>query len=94
MKTRTEVQILADQLQGYISAIGDLASAVREDLASAVREDLASAVREDLAFEGSRDLAPRLSGDQVDAIHFSIITIAKLAGEDLVSLLTKLEVPA
>ena len=86
MKTRTEVQILADQLQGYISAIGDLASAVREDLASAVREDL--------AFEGSRDLAPRLSGDQVDAIHFSIITIAKLAGEDLVSLLTKLEVPA
>lgn len=78
MKTRTEVQILADQLQGYISAIGDLASAVREDL----------------AFEGSRDLAPRLSGDQVDAIHFSIITIAKLAGEDLVSLLTKLEVPA
>lgn len=78
MKTRTEVQILADQLQGYISAIGDLASAVREDL----------------AFEGSRDLAPRLSGDQVDAIHFSIITIAKLAGEDLVSLLTKLEVLA
>lgn len=78
MKTRTEVQILADQLQGYISAIGDLASAVREDL----------------AFEGSRDLAPRLTGDQVDAIHFSIITIAKLAGEDLVSLLTKLEVPA
>ncbi|WP_313462508.1 hypothetical protein [Pseudomonas nitroreducens] len=78
MKTRTEVQILADQLQGYISAIGDLASAVREDL----------------AFEGSRDLAPRLAGDQVDAIHFSIITIAKLAGEDLVSLLTKLEVPA
>lgn len=78
MKTRTEVQILADQLQGYISAIGDLASAVREDL----------------AFEGSRDLAPRLAGDQVDAIHFSIITIAKLAGEDLVSLLTNLEVPA
>ncbi|MFV3332206.1 hypothetical protein ACNFIA_14840 [Pseudomonas sp. NY15437] len=78
MKTRTEVQILADQLQDYISAVGDLASAVREDL----------------AFEGSRDLAPRLAGDQVDAIHFSIITIAKLAGEDLVSLLTKLEVPA
>ncbi|WP_054909077.1 hypothetical protein [Pseudomonas sp. NBRC 111135] len=78
MKTRTEVQALADQLQGYISAIGDLAVAVREDL----------------AFEGSRDEAPRLSGDQVDAIHFSIITIAKLAGEDLITLLDKLEVPA
>ncbi|MDU4256022.1 hypothetical protein [Pseudomonas sp.] len=78
MKTRTEVQALADQLQGYISAIGDLAVAVREDL----------------AFEGSRDDAPRLTGDQVDAIHFSIITIAKLAGEDLITLLDKLEVPA
>ncbi|WP_448681391.1 hypothetical protein [Pseudomonas nicosulfuronedens] len=78
MKTRTEVQTLADQLQGYISAIGDLAAAAREDL----------------AFEGSRDTSPRLSGDQVDAIHFSIITIAKLAGEDLINLLDKLEVPA
>ncbi|XEG73312.1 hypothetical protein QA447_03435 [Pseudomonas sp. abacavir_1] len=77
MKTRTEVQALGDQLQSSITAIGDLAAAVREDLAR----------------EGCRP-GPSLTGDQVDAIHFSIITIAKLAGEDLITLLTKLEVPA
>ncbi|WP_075122750.1 DUF3077 domain-containing protein [Pseudomonas aeruginosa] len=31
---------------------------------------------------------------EVDAIHLSIITIARLAGEDLIQLLTELEVPA
>lgn len=77
MKARTEVQALADQLQGYITAVGDLAIAVREDL----------------AFEGSEP-GPRLTADQVDAIHLSIITIARLAGEDLIQLLTELEVPA
>lgn len=78
MKTRTQVQALADQLQGYLTAVVDLAIAVREDL----------------AFEGSRDEAPRLTGDQVDAIHLAIITMANLAGEDLIALLSKLEIPA
>ncbi|WP_236083885.1 hypothetical protein [Pseudomonas aeruginosa] len=55
--------------------------------------DMAAAVREDLAFEGS-DPGPRLTAEQVDAIHLSIITIARLAGEDLIQLLTELEVPA
>ncbi|WP_275628806.1 hypothetical protein [Pseudomonas sp. 273] len=77
MKARTEVQALADQLQGYITAVGDLAVAVREDL----------------AFEGSEP-GPRLTGDQVDAINLAIITMAKLAGEDLIGLLGKLGVPA
>ncbi|RAL80332.1 hypothetical protein CSC34_6488 [Pseudomonas aeruginosa] len=54
---------------------------------------MATAVREDLAFEGCEP-GPRLTGDQVDAIHLSIITIARLAGEDLIQLLTELEVPA
>lgn len=56
-------------------------------------QDLATAVREDLAFEGF-ELGPRLTAEQVDAIHLSIITIAGLAGEDLIQLLTELEVPA
>lgn len=56
-------------------------------------QDLATAVRADLAFEESAQ-GPRLTGDQVDAIHLSIITIAGLAGEDLIQLLTELEVPA
>ncbi|EIU2832910.1 hypothetical protein ISF08_07875 [Pseudomonas aeruginosa] len=56
-------------------------------------QDLATAVREDLAFEGCEP-GPRLNGDQVDAIHLLIITIARLAGEDLIQLLTELEVPA
>ncbi len=55
--------------------------------------DLATAVREDLAFEGF-ELGPRLTAEQVDAIHLSIITIARLAGEDLIQLLTEMEVPA
>lgn len=46
-----------------------------------------------LAFEGFEP-GPRLTADQVDAIHLSIITIAGLAGEDLIQLLTELEVPA
>ncbi|AIX12492.1 hypothetical protein IPC665_31940 [Pseudomonas aeruginosa] len=56
-------------------------------------QDLATAVREDLAFEGFEP-GPRLTADQVDAIHLSIITIARLAGEDLIQLLTEMEVPA
>ncbi len=56
-------------------------------------QDLATAVREDLAFEGCEP-GPRLTAEQVDAIHLSIITIARLAGEDLIQLLTELEVPA
>ncbi|MFC2974648.1 hypothetical protein ACFOJE_20870 [Azotobacter bryophylli] len=53
---------------------------------------LAKAVHEDLAFEGS-DAGPRMSTTEVDAIHFSIITIAQVAGNDLATLLNKLGVP-
>lgn len=53
-------------------------------------QDLATAVREDLAFEGCEP-GPRLTAEQVDAIHLSII---RLAGEDLIQLLTEMEVPA
>ncbi|MEQ1029817.1 hypothetical protein [Pseudomonas aeruginosa] len=85
MTSRIGAKALGDQLYSYIGAI--------QDLATAVREDLATAVREDLAFEGCEP-GPRLTADQVDAIHLSIITIARLAGEDLIQLLTEMEVPA
>lgn len=54
---------------------------------------LAKAFREDMVFDGSEP-GPRLSGDERDAILLAIVCTAKVAGEDLITLLDKLEVPA
>jgi len=77
MVRRTEVQLLADDLQAYIDTI----------------QNLAKAFREDLAFEGS-DPGPRLGDREKDAILLAIVCTTKVAAEDLISLLDKLEVPA
>jgi len=77
MAERTEVQLLADDLQAYIETM----------------QNLAKAFREDLAFEGS-DPGPRLGNREQDAILHAIVCTAKVAAEDLISLLDKLEVPA
>lgn len=53
---------------------------------------LAKAFREDMAFEGGVS-GHRLSGDERDAILHAIVCTAKLAGEDLITFLDKLEVP-
>ncbi|KSP56904.1 hypothetical protein IPC665_31220 [Pseudomonas aeruginosa] len=78
MTRRIGAKALGDQLYSYIGAI----------------QDLATAVHQDMGFDGSADPAPRLTGDQREAILLSITTLATLAHGDLVDLLTEMEVPA
>ncbi|EOG4614376.1 hypothetical protein ACLD9I_004011 [Pseudomonas aeruginosa] len=75
---RTKAQMLGDLVTSYLGAIHDLATAVRQDM----------------GFDESADPAPRLTGDQREAILLSITTLATLAHGDLVDLLTEMEVPA
>ncbi|HBP1257541.1 TPA: hypothetical protein L5S39_006369 [Pseudomonas aeruginosa] len=78
MTRRIGAKALGDQLYSYIGAI----------------QDLATAVRQDMGFDESVDPAPRLTGDQREAILLSITTLATLAHGDLVDLLTEMGVPA
>lgn len=77
MAKRTQIQLLADDLQAYIDTI----------------ENLAQAFRQDFALEGS-GAGARLGDREKDAILHAIICTAKVAGEDLITLLDRLEVPA
>ncbi|MDS9726361.1 hypothetical protein [Pseudomonas aeruginosa] len=53
-----------------------------------------AAVGKLLALTSAEGELDQETAEQVDAIHLSIITIARLAGEDLIQLLTEMEVPA